>query len=236
MKGTKKQKGSDDAPGAPEWMVTFSDCMTLLLTFFVLLLSFSSFDSRIFQELKIIYAKSLTHITPTPRKSQKDALSYIPPIRPEHVTRLQKGSETPTSAQELKDALMKETKYADLQGGMVFLVSSKKIFWGKGTAMSREGRYVVNLLASFLQRVPGRIVISETGPADKSRSASFGLPRAWVVMNYLVAEQDLNKDRFSISATGIVARDSSESKTEKSERGALERIVEVTLLERNTYN
>ncbi|MHC4104970.1 MAG: flagellar motor protein MotB, partial [Planctomycetota bacterium] len=46
MAREKKQVVEDEAPGAPEWMVTFSDCMTLLLTFFVLLLSFSSFDDK----------------------------------------------------------------------------------------------------------------------------------------------------------------------------------------------
>lgn len=234
MKRINKQTESDGAPGAPEWMVTFSDCMTLLLTFFVLLLSFSSFDNRVFPDLRIIYAEALNRITPTLRKRERDALSYIPPIR--YVTRLDKGSETPTTAQEVKEALMEETGYADLQGGMVFLVPSKKVFWGKGTAMSREGRYILNLLASFLQRMPGRVVISETGPADDSRGASFGLPRAWVVMNDLIANQGLKKDRFSLSATGIVARDNSERKTEQSERRAVERIVEVTLLERSTYN
>ncbi len=32
----------EDAPGAPEWIVTFSDMISLLVTFFVLLLSFAS--------------------------------------------------------------------------------------------------------------------------------------------------------------------------------------------------
>ncbi len=50
----RKQQEPDEAPGAPEWMVTFSDFMTLLLTFFVLLLSFSSFDDRVFRKLKVI--------------------------------------------------------------------------------------------------------------------------------------------------------------------------------------
>ena len=30
--------------GAPEWMVTFADLMSLLLTFFVLLLSFANME------------------------------------------------------------------------------------------------------------------------------------------------------------------------------------------------
>jgi chemotaxis protein MotB len=37
--------------GAPEWMVTFGDLMSLLLTFFVLLLSFSQMDTAKFKEL-----------------------------------------------------------------------------------------------------------------------------------------------------------------------------------------
>ena len=35
---------SDEGGGAPEWMVTFGDLMSLLLTFFILLLSFSNMD------------------------------------------------------------------------------------------------------------------------------------------------------------------------------------------------
>ncbi len=37
--------------GAPEWMVTFGDLMSLLLCFFVLLLSFSQMDAAKFKEL-----------------------------------------------------------------------------------------------------------------------------------------------------------------------------------------
>lgn len=40
----KKEKKADVAPGAPAWMVTYSDLVTLLLTFFVLLLSMANMD------------------------------------------------------------------------------------------------------------------------------------------------------------------------------------------------
>ena len=47
----KKQKKQEEAPaGAPLWIVTFSDLMSLLLTFFVLLLSFSSIQEVEFQK------------------------------------------------------------------------------------------------------------------------------------------------------------------------------------------
>ncbi len=45
-----KKKGCDCEPGLPAWMATFSDMMTLLLTFFVLLLSMSSLDQQRIKE------------------------------------------------------------------------------------------------------------------------------------------------------------------------------------------
>ena len=42
MAGSRKKKKGEQAAGAPAWMVTYGDLMSLLLTFFVLLLSFST--------------------------------------------------------------------------------------------------------------------------------------------------------------------------------------------------
>lgn len=46
----KKKKEDEQAPGAPMWMATFGDLMSLLLTFFVLLLSFSTMNVEDFNE------------------------------------------------------------------------------------------------------------------------------------------------------------------------------------------
>ncbi len=46
----KKKRGCDCERGLPGWMATFSDMMTLLLTFFVLLLSMSSLDQQRIKE------------------------------------------------------------------------------------------------------------------------------------------------------------------------------------------
>jgi len=37
--------------GAPDWVVTFGDLMSLLLCFFVLLLSFSEMDKAVYKEV-----------------------------------------------------------------------------------------------------------------------------------------------------------------------------------------
>ena len=48
MEEAKKQEASG---GAPKWIVTFADLMSLLLTFFILLLSFSEIDATKFRKI-----------------------------------------------------------------------------------------------------------------------------------------------------------------------------------------
>lgn len=52
----KKPRVDDPQPSSPAWMLTYGDMVTLLLTFFVLLLSFATFDIGKFNEV----ANSLT--------------------------------------------------------------------------------------------------------------------------------------------------------------------------------
>ncbi|GAA6130698.1 flagellar motor protein MotB [Halopseudomonas sabulinigri] len=43
--------GEDDKPGIPAWVMTFADLMSLLMCFFVLLLSFSEIDAQKFKQI-----------------------------------------------------------------------------------------------------------------------------------------------------------------------------------------
>jgi chemotaxis protein MotB len=233
MARENKQAAADEEPGAPEWMVTFSDCMTLLLTFFVLLLSFSSFDNRVFRSLKVVYSTALTSITPV-RRSDRDALLYLSPVK--LLVELDKGSEKPTSDQGLQDGLLKETKMMNLTTGVAFLILSKEVFWAKGSALSPEGHRIMNIMAKFLRESPSRIVISENGPTNNQTSEYFGLPRAWAVMEYFMKEQKFDSNRFSISAEGTLAKKSLNNGQLGSGFSETERTVEIVLLQRSIYN
>ncbi|HBT57159.1 MAG: flagellar motor protein MotB [Pseudomonadota bacterium] len=45
------EEQEDDSPGIPAWVMTFADLMSLLMCFFVLLLSFSEIDARKFKQI-----------------------------------------------------------------------------------------------------------------------------------------------------------------------------------------
>jgi chemotaxis protein MotB len=233
MVRTNKNVESEGDQGAPEWMVTFSDCMTLLLTFFVLLLSFSSFDNRLFPSLKVVYSRALNSITPTPRRADRDALVSLPPVK--YVVMIDKGSEKPTLAQRFKESLMDETDLVNPRSGMIFWVPSRKVFWAQGIVLSREGRQIMDIMASFVDDVPGRIVVGENGPTGTEGNENFGLARAWAVIEYLTTQKSLDRERFSISATTILTQENLGRSKPKRGRPESERTLEIILLKRSLY-
>lgn len=222
------------ADGAPEWMVTFSDCMTLLLTFFVLLLSFSSFDERVFWNLKIMHSKGLATITPVTRSNRDSLLQEAKQTT--IVQELSKGSEKKTSEKGTQDTLLKERGSVDLAGGKVILIPSEKVFWAKGKVISPAGRGVLSLLASFLANVANRVVISEHGPTDEPNNEHYGLARAWAVSEHLVKAHALDRKQFSISAASTVPRKNGNGNELHFSSREYGRTLEIVLLDRSIHD
>ncbi|MFC1781098.1 flagellar motor protein MotB [Planctomycetota bacterium] len=224
-----KQPEQEQEQGAPEWMVTFSDCMTLLLTFFVLLLTFSSFDNKVFSKLKVIYSDAFTTIIPSIR-NDTDSLIYTTPI--ENLAELDKGSEKPTLDEGTDDGLIDEMEPVNFNEGIVFILASNNVFWGKGTTITTKGRELFDDMALLLNELPHRIVISENGKTNTQDDINLGLQRAWSIMEYFTTTKSLDRERFSISAVSTLAQ---ENKNGISNNGS-ESNIEIVLLTRSSYN
>jgi chemotaxis protein MotB len=214
----KKNKPlEEENNGAPEWMVTFSDCMTLLLTFFVLLISFATFDTETLPQLGESFAKALPAIGMS-SKNKKDSMLLREQSRKQ--TPQEDGSETPTDATVHKSNFMKEKKPLDFRNLKVFTIASNDFFWGNGTALTQQARQVLDALAEFLTLQSGRIVISENGP-DANRT--LGLERCLSVMNYLSKQHQIQRKRFNLSTSTTL-------RTPPQQRQ-----LEITLLDRSVY-
>jgi len=236
MGSTKRQLETDESEGAPLWMVTFCDSMTLMLTFFVLLFSFSSFNVEVFQKMAMSFARALYAETPP---GQEDKGAFLPMGQIVAIEYIGEGSEKVTLTKGWDAGLKEETEpteSADFHSRKVFLIPSRKVFWGKGMAISSDGRNTLATMASFLKEVPNRIVISENGPGDDEDDEQFGLRRAWAVMEYLTTKQGLDKSWFSISAASTLIRESSKSGEPGHPEAEAERGLEIVLLERSIYN
>ena len=217
--GRPKKKVDDSGPaGAPEWMVTFSDCMTLLLTFFVLLLSFAGFADNTLEGIGSSFANALPSLAMS-FTDEQESMWKRKQIRKKE--KIKVGSETPTLKPNEGSNFMRERKPLDFRNLRVFTIPSKEFFYGKGDVISQEGKKVLDQLAKFLLFAPTRVVISENGPGD-DRNA--GLQRAWTVLEYLDSKKGLRRELFSVTASTTVLGNRPEH-----------RMLEITLLERDVF-
>ncbi len=220
----------DEDPGAPEWMVTFSDCMTLLLTFFVLLLTFSSFDERVFKKLRAIYCDAFPTIHSRVRAS-KESLLEIEQLR--YLEDIDKGSEKATY--ELgSEGVLHEQHTNDYKKHKVFLIRSDEVFWGKGTAMSQQGRETLSTLARFLKDMPENVVVSENSP--QRNDPELSMARAWAVIEHLTSQHGLDIDRFNVSAGSTIGQTGFELFSLTEQDNQPRRLLEIVLLQRSLCN
>ena len=89
----KKQLQEEGAKGAPLWMVTYCDCMTLMLTFFVLLFSFASMDESILEQLSTTFNEAFSGIG---LLAEKDKSAFLPTKQLLATEHLYEGSENTT--------------------------------------------------------------------------------------------------------------------------------------------
>lgn len=216
MARAKKTVEDDGGGEVPAWMLTFSDCMTLLLTFFVLLMSFASFDKDTIPALGAIFSKAFPGVGLFGGSVEK---SMMEKKQSPNAQISREGSETRTLAEAMNSNFMKEKKPLDFRNLKVFTIESEKIFWGNGFALTDSGKDILNALEKFFMNTPGRIVISENGP---DKNVKLGLDRAIMVMDYLSAG-GIDKKRMSISFSPT---------TKDPVQG---RQLEITLLERSVY-
>ncbi len=230
--------------GAPLWIISFADMMSLLMAFFVMLSTFSGFGPSEAEKLqRAVRATLAPNYGGWRPHYSRTAVGFQAPA----AGQLNKGSEKPTLQDTQGQGLMKEAQASEFRKRKVFLVESKTLFWGAGTALSPAGCDFLDTLASFAMQVPGRIVISENGPVDqriedrgqttedggqkrapssvvRPPSSDVGLLRATTVLRYLTT-RGIPKDRCSVGVRGM----SPEQSFEK------ERMLEIVLLDASVY-
>ncbi len=225
-KERRQGEAEDEGGGAPKWMVTYSDCMTLLLTFFVLLLTFSSFDDKIYRQFHDTLFEDLPRLYLQARRS-KD--SFISTAQPLILVEIEEGSEKPTLEGKSKENVLMEKEPKEFTERKVFYSDSEGIFWAEGASISADGRKTLALMGAFLRRVEGRVVVSENGFDDGERAEELGLARALAVVEYLIERVGLDESRFSISTASTM-----DSSTRPRQKG--KRALEIVILERSVYN
>lgn len=241
----KKDKAGLD-PNA--WMITFSDLLTLMLTFFVLLLSMSSMDDM---KLKEAFG-ALKGAVGVLEYGAGSAVNKDSFITSRNISATAK-SDLLKLFKELKGVMEAEKtvdimKVLNIEGteievrsdsrGAVIALPSMVLFPPGRAELREEGEKLLSQISIVLRR-PSNLV-SVDGHTDDRPQTSSRFPTAWelsmaravTVLHYLVEEEGLLPQRFIASGYGsnrpLVANDTSAGRQRN-------RRVEIVLLKERTF-
>jgi len=207
----------------PAWMVTFSDCMTLLLCFFVLLLTFSSFDEVSLDKLGGAFP-GMSYSSVFPNK--RTVLDSIVPPKPTEVDYTEQGSEVPTDSSPLIDIENPKKLNAPLDADTyrnrkTIRIPSDRLFIARGSVLSGRGKTLAAKIAAFIRKMPCKMIVTETNTAANRTSPA----RALALVRYFTEVEGLAVDYFGVSA----------SPSQSPGRANGRPVIEITMLKGNLY-
>ena len=197
-KKPKKQEA-----GAPAWMVTFSDMVTLLLTFFVLLLSMANMDKTKFQAAAESMRSAFGVMSggATPLSSPK--VIEFAPIQDDFTSRLYQRMLSQIN--QLK--IDRRIQLVKDRGAVVLRIEESILFASGQTEINPDAYPVLRDVASLIQNLPLNLRIE--GHTDDSPPSTQGMSnwdisiaRAVSVLKFFERENLVPLDRMSAVGYG----------------------------------
>ncbi len=208
-----RRRKKSEGGGRAAWLVTFSDLMTLLLTFFVLLLSMASMDTTVINRISAQTAS----LSPIPRSGPGRV-----PERIQLIVKLLKDPynvlEKPKRLKDLlfpDDVLPKEMVRGELDKNLeilahpegVVIVLTDSLLYAEGSSeLSFAGKTLLDALTPVIQAVNADVNIgghaAPTADAEEeAKGYELSFLRAAGVLEHFL-HRHIAADRFSLSGYG----------------------------------
>lgn len=220
----KKCPKCDCSGGAPAWMVTFSDLVTLLLTFFVLLLSMANMEEVKFAEASASIRNAFgAYSRPAPNKFSipiipSPPISKFSPIQNEMASKIYKRIQS----QLKSDNIPEDVELIKKEDDTIILRINDSILFQQGSAILSPTAYpTLRGLADIIRPLPMRLRIeghTDNTPVSKRKISNWNLSvdRAVAVMRFFKKSDLLPLDRMAAIGYGpdrpIVPNNSVENK------------------------
>lgn len=223
----RRRPRRNQSGGAPKWMVTYSDMVTLILVFFILLFSISQIDLAKFEAISESFRN-------------RNILEFFPSAVPldnptEHTSTLESGKQTnefdtPTQLPDktdrdretdnkqedsldmllanvdsfLEEHDLNDVINADRTERGVVLVLQESILFDSGEAeIIESGKPFLEKIGSLLLEIPNNVKVE--GHTDSRPISNFRYPSNWElsgarassVIRYLISQNEFAHERFS---------------------------------------
>ena len=208
MPAEKKKKEEEVEAGAPAWMATFGDLMSLLLTFFVLIVSFSSVQESKFKNaiwsLRGAFQLFKTKGIEAVQGGDKGMYIYSRPNEMKQDEARKEGNKEQRQEQILsqfsaemrkltrKTMFAKHVKIKSVKKGIKIMISDKVLFKPGGVKLKPESYSLLNTIVRLLKPLPFKVQIE--GHTDNQPIHTEDFPSNWE----LSAERAMNVLKFFI--------------------------------------
>lgn len=207
----RKKRAELDPPGA-SWMVTFADLMTLLLSFFVLLLSMSSMDKSI---LRDVVSHFVGDMGLAPKKgagrltTRFEFMNVVIENPAEALHDPQRIKDLLFPDEVLPEGMARSTLDENLQvlvrpEGIALVLSDGLLFGVGESALNPESRKLLSEFSQFLATVTMPVNVAgytDNVPAGQKDNYMLSSERAMSVLSFFL-QQGFDPRRFSVSGYG----------------------------------
>lgn len=215
----EEEGGGFDEPTAPAWMATFGDLMSLLLCFFVLLLSFASMDVRRFAAVvgSMRDAFGTQRMHPGTYESLSDSLVRLSDTESSPFLRvIDVPTKIPEREQERKARIEAQLKEMKLQrvvqvetspDGIVVRLPGEMLFAAGASQLRPSAIVLLREIAELIRATPGRVAVrghTDATPVGRGAHANnwaLSSARAVAALVHLIEVEQIDPNR--LRATGF---------------------------------
>lgn len=206
----KKKEREDSPSGAPMWMVTYSDLVTLLLTFFVLLLSMASMDPVRFTQASSSLRDAFgMHQNPAQVDFSIPILPSPPkttfaPINEKMTIEIYRKIKTQINSDNLSEDIEMVQKDGDK---IVLRVKDTVLFQPGETQISPKSYPLLRYIADIIRPLPLKLRIEGHSDAEADAQSELGkwdvsMGRSVSVMRFFKKSDLLPLERMSAAGYG----------------------------------
>lgn len=221
----KEKKPEEKPAGCPGWMLTFGDCMSLLMTFFVMIVSFTTFDDMKMEKVlgslnrslgllttdrAAIFSKSMRKTLQGQETGTKEKME-----NPNLLSFGYKKEDTEIEkslilTSDLKEKLRGQGLYemidiVPLLHGVSIRIQNAILFDSGSAQLKPEAENALDYFIRLLSSLPHEIIVEGHTDSNKIRSSRFpsnwelSAARAAAVVNYFITKK-IAAERFVVKA------------------------------------
>lgn len=201
----RKKRNREDI-NSNAWMDTYADTITLLLTFFILLYSFSTIDNEKLKEIAYSLKSQVSGGEPVTMEKIDENIENLTPgigakseydILVDKITNLLK-----------ENGLSELVKIREEDAGVILQIGDNIMFDTADAKLKDESKKVLDVVSSLIPKINNEIMIqghTDSRPIKSSKYESnweLSTARAFAVLKYFINEKHLDPRRFSATGYG----------------------------------